>query len=186
MNFRNNRYDGTKLGLTSQADTVSGLQLQPIPFASKPIWMPRYRPRSGENSMGFDRPNLITMPCGYRARPLVGVWATAPFLHNGSVPTIFDLLSESRPTRVRLGGTEYDPVKLGLSQDNAPNTFMLDTKLVGNSNAGHWFTDDLARKGRIGRRLTDEEKYDLIAYLKSASYENYRAQLLRLRIRSRA
>src|SRR5207248_7546997 len=54
---------------------------------------------------------------GYQAPPLDGVWATAPYFHNGSVPTVYDVLnSKSRPrvfTRSYRTGTEdYDPVKL--------------------------------------------------------------------------
>lgn len=54
-----------------------------------------------------------------------------------------------------------------------PNSFTFDTSAVGNSNAGHWFTDDKTRPGRIGRRLTNDERYDLIEYLKAASYSEY-------------
>ena len=50
-----------------------------------------------------------------RARPLYGIWAAAPYLHNGSVPTLHDLLlpPEHRPKTFALGAREYDPVKLG-------------------------------------------------------------------------
>ena len=52
---------------------------------------------------------------GYVARPLEGVWATAPYLHNGSVPTLDDLLKpeDERPVCFPVGHREYDPVKLG-------------------------------------------------------------------------
>ena len=51
----------------------------------------------------------------YKARPLNGIWATAPYLHNGSVPTLDDLLKppSERPKRFRVGCTEFDPVKVG-------------------------------------------------------------------------
>ena len=56
---------------------------------------------------------------GYVARPLEGAWATAPYLHNGSVPTLDDLLKpeEERPVCFPLGHREYDPVKLGYVSD---------------------------------------------------------------------
>ncbi|MCI5125941.1 MAG: hypothetical protein D3925_16080, partial [Candidatus Electrothrix sp. AR5] len=55
------------------------------------------------------RPNCLQAAQGYKARPLNGVWATAPFLHNGSIATIYDLLSTQtqRPTFVELGSLEF-------------------------------------------------------------------------------
>ena len=52
---------------------------------------------------------------GYRARPLDGVWAAAPYLHNGSIPTLYDLLSPpaSRTKRFYVGGREFDPIGWG-------------------------------------------------------------------------
>ncbi len=52
---------------------------------------------------------------GYIARPLNGIWATAPYLHNGSVPTLYDLLlpAEQRPRTFYTGSNEFDPVKVG-------------------------------------------------------------------------
>jgi processive rubber oxygenase RoxA-like protein len=104
---------------------------------------------------------------------LIGVWATPPFLHNGSVRTIFDLLSDARPATFRTGSREYDPVHLGYTEGDSPDPLLLDTALPGNRNSGHWWTDDAARPGRIGRKLADNEKYALIEYLKAASYDDY-------------
>ena len=82
----------------------------------------------------------------YRAKTLVGIWATAPFLHNGSVPTLYDLLlpADRRPARFKVGTHEYDPVKLGIQTDQAkvqrpPGMldYELDTRLPGNWNTGH-------------------------------------------------
>jgi hypothetical protein len=50
---------------------------------------------------------------------------------------------------------------------------VLDASIPGNSNAGHWFTDDRSRAGRIGPKLSDDEKYAIIEYLKAANYDNY-------------
>jgi hypothetical protein len=122
---------------------------------------------------GWGRTGYATAPCGYKARPLVGVWATPPFLHNGSVPSVYDLLSDTRPSHPILGNSEYDPHKLGTVQEATSATMTLDTTTLGNSNKGHWFTDDATRPGRIGPALTEQQKYDLIAYLKIASYDNY-------------
>ena len=59
-----------------------------------------------------------TPPDGpYAARPLHGIWAAAPYLHNGSVPTLHDLLlpPEQRPKQFALGSRDYDPKKVGFA-----------------------------------------------------------------------
>lgn len=117
----------------------------------------------------------LEAPCGYKARPLIGVWATPPFLHNGSVRTVFDLLSDNRPSSFRYGSREYDPVQLGYREDSSASAVTLDTRVSGNSNQGHWFTSDEQRSGRIGPQLSDQDKYSIIEFLKSATYQNYPA-----------
>ena len=62
---------------------------------------------------------------------------------------------------------------LGLSACGSGAKATIDTSIAGNSNAGHWFTDDRARPGRIGRALSVTERYALIEYLKAASYADY-------------
>ena len=110
----------------------------------------------------------------YRSKTLKGIWATAPFLHNGSVPSLYDLLlpAEQRPTTFRLGTKEYDPVKLGYVVDGprfltppGMKPFALDTRLLGNWNTGHewWFYPD----------LDDEMRYDIIEFLKTFDDVNY-------------
>ena len=88
----------------------------------------------------------------YKARPLNGIWATAPYLHNGSVPSLYELFMPScsdseiasgitcRPNRFTVGVRELDAVKVGpLQRDPAqyPGLFEYDTRLPGNSNKGH-------------------------------------------------
>ena len=108
----------------------------------------------------------------YRAKTLVGIWATGPFLHNGSVPTIYDLLhpAADRPLTFPMGTREYDAVKLGIQTDPsrytlAPDqsTFTFDTRLPGNWNTGHeWsFYPD----------LDDAKRYDIIEFLKTFTSE---------------
>ncbi len=87
--------------------------------------------------------------------------------------TVFDLLSDTRPGRFRFGSREYDPVHLGYTEDDSPASMLLETSISGNHNTGHWWTDDKNRPGRIGPKLSDDEKYAIIEYLKSADYENY-------------
>ena len=172
-NWANTTYDGTKLGLSKTTHAAEGVKL-----VTDGIRLQAYRdlnipPAARAKFDGYGRENAIVSPCGYKARPLVGVWATAPFLHNGSVPTVFDLLSESRPARVTVGHADYDPVKLGLGTAAGPDAVTIDAAAPGNSNAGHWFTSDANRPGRIGPRLSDAEKYAIIEYLKAASYGTY-------------
>jgi mono/diheme cytochrome c family protein len=96
---------------------------------------------------------------GYVARPLIAVWASAPYLHNNSVPTLEDLLlpPDQRPVRFFAGTAEYDRSKVGFATDNRPGSWEFDTTQPGNSNAGHlWGTRELSRTQRA----------DLIEYLK--------------------
>lgn len=165
-NWAGRRYDVAKLGLGSAA---------PATVLSSAVNAIRRQLYAEDKIPAAEQEGDVTFeaPCGYKARPLIGVWATPPFLHNGSVRTVFDLLSDSRPASFKFGSREYDPVKLGYTEDDAPGATVLDTSISGNHNSGHWWTDDADRPGRIGRKLSDDEKYALIEYLKSATYENY-------------
>lgn len=118
---------------------------------------------------GFGRGIETRLTHGYKARPLHGVWATPPFLHNGSVPTIYDLLlpEEERPARFYTGAVQFDPVRLGLATtDPPPGAFLFDTGIDGNRNVGHQFRDD-GGAGVIGPALTDAERRAIIEYLKA-------------------
>ena len=90
---------------------------------------------------------------------LAGAWATAPFLHNGSVPTLFDLLQPQarRPARFPVGHREYDPVKVGFTTGHKSPVWTFDTQLKGNANSGHEY----------GAGLSEDEKWELIEYLKT-------------------
>ncbi len=100
---------------------------------------------------------------GYIAPPLNGVWATAPYLHNGSVPTLADLLnSESRPMiwRRSLEDKNYDHQKMGISytvETTKKDRFTYDTSIKGYGNTGHYFAD----------HLTNQQRSDLLEYLKT-------------------
>jgi mono/diheme cytochrome c family protein len=93
----------------------------------------------------------------YKARPLSGIWATAPYLHNGSVPSLHDLLlpPDQRPASFGLGSRELDPVKVGYVDDASGDRF--NTRLAGNGNGGHLY----------GTGLNDADRLALIEYLKS-------------------
>jgi hypothetical protein len=99
---------------------------------------------------------------GYEARVLRGVWAAAPYLHNGSVPTLADLLKPAaqRPASFKVGRA-YDPIAIGLAVDQPSDSTTLVTTdcsdpRSGNSRCGHEF----------GTNLTETEKAALLEYLK--------------------
>lgn len=104
----------------------------------------------------------------YKAGPRDGVWATGPFLHNGSVPNIYELLSPAADRTKKFYVTrEFDPIKLGISSTKSGAAdYLFDTSLVGNSNAGHSFESG-SGSGIIGPEFTPTERFALIEYLKS-------------------
>lgn len=108
------------------------------------------------------QPNLDELK--YKARPLNGIWATAPYLHNGAVPNLWELLKkpEERLTQFWVGSREFDPVHVGFEINQGLsqfNVYKLGTKTImpGNSNLGHDYGTD----------LSDDDKWALIEYLKT-------------------
>jgi mono/diheme cytochrome c family protein len=146
-------------------------------------WYDDHRtPNADRARMNGFRPNGIRADIAYKARPLNGVWATAPFLHNGSVPTLWALLSpyDERPKRFWLGNREFDPVNVGYRTGNVPGAFELVAATVdrrgrvipkrGNWNGGHLFDVATPRNrggGIIGRPFTPAERRALVEYLKT-------------------
>ncbi|MET1255556.1 di-heme-cytochrome C peroxidase [Aliikangiella maris] len=99
----------------------------------------------------------------YKARPLNGIWATAPYLHNGSVPNLYELLlkPEERTKKFYVGSRHFDPAKVGFITNNAPGTdneFLFDTQLLGNSNEGHNYGADT---------MNEQDRLALVEYLKT-------------------
>lgn len=103
----------------------------------------------------------------YKARPLTGIWATAPYLHNGSVPTLYDLLlpPERRPRLFYVGTRRFDPRKVGYEAGRAAdNLFPFETHdgagrpVPGNSNAGHDYRN---------ARLSEDDRWALVEYMKT-------------------
>jgi hypothetical protein len=119
--------------------------------------------------MNGNRPSNVRALLSYKVRPLNGVWATPPYLHNGSVPNLYALLSPvaERPKKFYLGNREYDPVNVGYVIDEFPGGFEFDTTIRGNSNSGHEFSNDRTKEGVIGRALSPGERRALIEYLKT-------------------
>ncbi|KAA0996288.1 cytochrome c [Pseudomonas sp. ANT_J12] len=117
---------------------------------------------------GFGLPIGVQELRAYKARPLAGVWATPPFLHNGSVPSIYQLLSpqDERATTFYKGTFEYDPQHLGYRTEAFSNGFVFDTRITGNHNSGHEFRAGERGNGVIGRLLQPQERWALLEYLK--------------------
>ncbi len=117
---------------------------------------------------GFGLPIGVRELRSYKARPLAGVWATAPFLHNGSVPSIYQLLSpqDERATTFYKGTFEFDPQHLGYRTEAFNNAFLFDTQITGNHNSGHEFRAGKLGNGVIGRGLQPQERWALLEYLK--------------------
>lgn len=109
--------------------------------------IPGYRPSGIPGIRGTQK---------YWAPSLSGVWARSPYLHNGSVRTMQELLTppSARAKSFHRGSRRYDAVQMGYTDDGP---YILDTGSPGNSSAGHDYGTD----------LTDAQKRDLIEYLKT-------------------
>jgi hypothetical protein len=111
----------------------------------------------------FDKPVPPGGGGAYEARVLHGIWATAPYLHNGSVPNLWELLAppNQRKPSFMVGSRVFDPKKVGYAIDLSPfknGTFVTDPDNAnGNGNAGHDY----------GTNLTPDERWQLIEYLKT-------------------
>ena len=111
--------------------------------------------------MGIDRPNMVRIEA-YQSPPLDGLWMRAPYLHNGSVPTLRDLLRPvaERPTVFYRGYDVYDPENVGFRTSDFNRRlygWKHDTQERGNGNQGHTF----------GTTLPAREKDALLEYLKT-------------------
>lgn len=103
---------------------------------------------------------------GYANMPLDGIWLRAPYLHNGSVPSLRDLLepAAARPAVFWRGNDVFDPVKVGFVSDQpeegGQKFFRFDTSVAGNGNGGH--------EGRAyGTALPADDKAALVEFLKT-------------------
>jgi hypothetical protein len=112
--------------------------------------------------------NMFTPPPAdagpaYEARVLNGVWATAPYLHNGSVPNLWELMkpAKDRKASFMVGSRTFDPKNVGYATDDSPfktGAFVTDpANANGNGAGGHEF----------GAGLTEAERWAIIEYLKT-------------------
>ncbi len=117
----------------------------------------------------YGEDDTVLAPIGYQAPPLHGIWASAPYLHNGSVPTLWHMLhSDQRPQIWKRGDRNgFDQQRVGLVTETLqqlPDSLRrderrlyFDTRVRGKSAAGHTYPDG----------LPDEQKRALLEYLKT-------------------
>lgn len=167
--FAGQTFDIAKL--SGESNRVSGAQA--LAYVTEMVKNRAYDKLSYTESQrdfanGEGRKNIMKGDLVYRARTLNGVWSSAPYLHNGSVPNIYELLSPvaERSSKFWLGSYEYDPEMLGFKNMKVSGGFLFDTSIPGNGNKGHEFSDKKG-VGVIGRLLSSEERFEIIEYLKS-------------------
>lgn len=136
--------------------TIPGIHVPTIEFEAFPN-----RAKERAKCLG-DKPLHADRILAYKARPLGGIWATAPYLHNGSVSSLYELLlpPEERKPSFNTGSLEYDPEHVGfVTNPLAPgNSFVFDTSIPGNSNEGHNYG---------ASELDDTQRMQLVEFLKS-------------------
>lgn len=132
---------------------------------------------------GQYRPDTTSRPydslLAYKARSLNGIWATAPYLHNGSVPSLYDLLlpaklpgdpenGEYRPEQFLVGSREFDPQKVGFKTEGYEG-FVFRTDLKGNFNNGHEYAAGRTPQpdGTVLPALDPTQRDELLEFLKT-------------------
>lgn len=126
-----------------------------------------------EASGGPAPPNLVA----YKARPLNGIWATAPYLHNGSVASLYELLlpDSERAESFYVGSQDFDSENVGFESKLDESNFLFKTvddqakPIPGNGRQGHtgkYYTRTKMEDGQW-RNFTDQERYQLIEYMKT-------------------
>ena len=147
-------FDGERVG---QVTPQSELGTDP---AFLKMWSEAFVDRLGSiDELPFRFPGLRRTD-GYLNVPLDGIWIRAPYLHNGSVPTLGDLLRspDERPGAFRRGSDLYLPEILGFdAADDGPLTSAYSSQDPGDSNAGHTYGVD----------LPSEDKEALLEFLKT-------------------
>lgn len=171
MDFMQRTADSGALGKGRMSAAV-GLEVVTKGIRDQYFMKMNYTPEQKLDWMGYPAENvaMVRAKAIYKARPLNGVWAIAPYLHNGSVPSLYELLASKAqrgtPT-FWLGTKRFDPVKVGYEQGELPGASRFDYALPGNSNSGHWFQDGERGRGVVGRALTEGERWALVEYIKS-------------------
>jgi mono/diheme cytochrome c family protein len=109
---------------------------------------------------------IVNPTGGYMALPLSGIWARAPYLHNGSVPTLAALLTKQRPAQFYRGNIAYDTTNVGFVSNKAvtPYAALYDTTRSGNSNVGHDTPEFL---GPIDWANSPVQLHQILEYMKT-------------------
>ncbi len=128
---------------------------------------------TGHRDPAVGPPNVVA----YKARPLDGIWATAPYLHNGSVPNLYQLLlpADQRMTHFNVGHRDFDPVAVGFITDPHPLGFefrvadMQGKPIPGNANTGHSGKLYTQTRDPYGdwRDFTKDERWALVEFMKT-------------------
>lgn len=111
----------------------------------------------------FKKPDTADAGAAYESRVLEGIWATAPYLHNGSVPNLWELLkpAKQRVSTFMVGSRVFDPKNVGYMTDRSPfstGTFTADPENAnGNGNQGHEY----------GTHLSEAQRWAIVEYLKT-------------------
>jgi hypothetical protein len=196
LNFARNTYDASRLGWTPdelrelclseeavkavdphKMTAVVGLNIMSLSIARR--YFHDHRPDSAEELLKYMGYGILDFPRtdparleNYKSRPLHGVWATPPFLHNGSVRTVYQMISprEERERWFWSGTRQYDPVDLGYRNLDVPGAVRFDTHVIGNDNVGHEFRQGCQKSGVIGRYLEPHERREIMEYLKVMDY----------------
>jgi hypothetical protein len=148
---------------------IAVVKTDPVNHDGKELLINEYRTSWFNYLGGMDSLNSLQRK-GYLAPPLDGIWASAPYLHNGSVPTLYHILHpDERPSIWKVTDyDDYDDTRMGLlvqELKEVPKSPMtasekrryFDASVFGQSNAGHRFSDD----------LTEQQRKELLEYLKT-------------------
>ncbi len=196
LNFADNRYDASRLGWTpdelrrlcvaediassidpKQVSAVVGLNILSTAITHR--YFELNPPASKEELLKYMGYGIFDYPRtdpdrlrNYKSRPLHGIWATPPFMHNGSVRTIYQMISprEERDATWWSGTREYDPADLGFRNLQVPGAVQFDTSVTGNDNTGHEFRAGCQANGVIGPYLEPAQRRQILEYLKVMDY----------------
>ena len=158
--IRRNKYES--LGLfkpEKEKERAEFDRWRTLTLAGKPVFLDTKE----QILKGIAMAQVIEANLGYKPRPLDGIWATPPYLHNGSVPSLYQMLVpvERRSKVFYLGTTRFDARHVGYQADPFPGAFAIDTSISGNQNIGHEFRNlrleeleaawNMPWDGRMGR-----------------------------------
>ncbi len=152
----------------AEGETRTGTAIPLAELGTDPEHVPGWQQQNADRmnlvvrTLGAENADVEGAQGGYVARPLVGLWLLGPYLHNGSVPTLWDLLSppDRRPGMFYRGYDVIDFDHVGFASTGSlaeAYGFRLDTSIQGNGNGGHVYGTDLG----------DSDKLALLEFLKT-------------------